>query len=382
MSSGGGTNIAETNTMASRVIFINSANATTIFNNVRTNFEFVIEEPIIVPNHHSIVLSLMSAEIPFSFYRFNNRNNTIQYEISAVGVPASYNVGVPFGPGSATNPTNFILENNGNYTPTQLATNLDSPTFGVNPLVDLDLIYDEAQQKFGFKYDGSGGGPANARLTLLLRSGNLVGVSDMVEELGYTEDFVEQNGDPYFELNGGVYSAGYTKVVGGLVVDTPITLSARNDFYAFSPFVADFNNQIRTLFLRSNLSTNSVMDSFIGGGFSNILARVPINAEPGQTITILPTNGDIHKLLVRKKVFTSISIRLTNHRNETIDLNGLNFDIALKLDFVENESLVMPDNIRQIVEASKKEESELELIEKEGDLDRVNKTKKKKKQKK
>ena len=95
--------------MASRVIFINSANATTIFNNVRTNFEFVIEEPIIVPNHHSIVLSLMSAEIPFSFYRFNNRNNTIQYEISAVGVPASYNVGVPFGPGSATNPTNFIL---------------------------------------------------------------------------------------------------------------------------------------------------------------------------------------------------------------------------------------------------------------------------------
>ena len=63
-------------------------------------------------------------------------------------------------------------------------------------------------------------------------------------------------------------------------------------------------------------------------------------------------------------------------------MNGLNFDIALKLDFVENESLVMPDNIRQIVEASKKEESELELIEKEGDLDRVNKTKKKKKQKK
>lgn len=382
MSSGGGTNIAETNTIASRVIFINSANATTIFNQSRSNFEFVIEEPIVVPNHHSIMLSLMSAEIPFSFYRFNDRNNTIQYEITAVGTPATYNLGIPFGPGSATNPTNFILENNGNYTQDQLATNLDSPTFGVNPLVDLDLIYDDAQQKFGFKYDGSGGGPANARLTLLLRSGSLVGVSDMVEELGYTEDFVKLNGDPYFQLNGGIYSAGFTKVVGGIVVDTPITLSARNDFYAFSPFVADFNNQIRTLFLRTNLSTNSVMDSFIGGGFSNILARVPINANPGQTINITPKDGDIHKLLVRKKAFTSINIRLTNHRNETIDLNGLNFDIALKLDFVENQSLIMPDNIREIVEASKQEESELELIEEDERQSRKTKKKKSKNKKK
>lgn len=376
MSSGGGTNIAETNTIASRVIFINSANATTVFNDTRSNFEFVIQEPIVVPNHHSIMLSLMSAEIPFSFYRFNDRNNTIQYEITAVATPATYNLGVAFGPGSATNPTNFILENNGNYTPQQLANNLDDPNFGVNPLEDLDLIYDEAQQKFGFKYDGSGGGPANARLTLLLRSGNLVGVSDMVEELGYTEDFVEQNGDPYFQLNAGVYTAGFTKVVGGIVVDTPIPLSARNDFYAFSPFVADFNNQIRTLFLRTNLSTNSVMDSFIGGGFSNILARVPINAQPGGTINITPKDGDIHKLLVRKKAFTSVNIRLTNHRNETIDLNGLNFDIALKLDFVENQSLIMPTNIREIVEASKQEEEELELIEE----DERKKTKKKKKQ--
>lgn len=376
MSSGGGTNIAETNTIASRVIFINSANATTIFNQSRSNFEFVIEEPIVVPNHHSIMLSLMSAEIPFSFYRFNDRNNTIQYEITGTGTPATYNLGIAFGPGSATNPTNFVLENNGNYTQQQLANNLDDPNFGVNPLEDLDLIYDEAQQKFGFKYDGSGGGPAHARLTLLLRSGNLVGVSDMVEELGYTEDFVELNGDPYFEFTaGGNYFAGFTKVVGGIVVDTPITLSARNDFYAFSPFVADFNNQIRTLFLRTNLSTNSVMDSFIGGGFSNILARVPINAEPGGTINITPKDGDIHKLLVRKKAFTSINIRLTNHRNETIDLNGLNFDIALKLDFVENQSLVMPTNIREIVEASKQEEQELELIEED---ERQKKTKKKK----
>ena len=76
MSAGGQTKIAETSTEASRVLFINSGDATTIFNDNTSNFMFVLDEPVVVPNHHSILLSLIGAEIPYSFYNFVDGRNT------------------------------------------------------------------------------------------------------------------------------------------------------------------------------------------------------------------------------------------------------------------------------------------------------------------
>ena len=392
MSTGGGTTIAETKSPASVVIFINSLNATQYFNEYKaiantnvggtgieayrsnlSNFEFVFDEPIVVPNHHSILLSMMSAEIPYSFYNFNNRNNTIQWVYTAFNTAATYalvpdptNPGGPniWGAGSFTGiANNFKLENNGNYTAQQLSDAIDQPGFGVNPILDLFIEYDEVTQKFKIRYDG--GTNPTGRITLLLGSGDLVGTSDMVEELGYTKNFISDYGDPYFEFNGVTYESGFTKLdPAGNPVDTQMTLQAINDFYTFSPHVVDLNNQVRTLFLRTNLSSRSVMDSFVGGGFSNILARVPINAVPGGVITILPQDGNVHKLLVRKKAFTSLTLRLTNHRNETVDLNGLNFDVALKLDFIENSKLNTPDNIRELVDIKEKEEERTEKEEK------------------
>ena len=52
---------AETETQASRVLYINSKDATTTFNNNTSDFEFVLEEPIVIPEHHSIVMSIYSA---------------------------------------------------------------------------------------------------------------------------------------------------------------------------------------------------------------------------------------------------------------------------------------------------------------------------------
>ena len=384
MSKGGGTLVAETNTLSSRVIFINSLNATARFDASGSNFEFIMDEAVVVPNHHSILMSLMSAEIPYSFYSFNERNNTIQWEQTDANVSATYNLLIPFGPGSATNSTDFELEELGNYTPTELGAMIDNSDGlgrGVNPIPFL-VYYSQISQKFSFLgLIRTGGGTNSNRVTLLLRSGNLVGTNDMVEELGYTSELLEEWGDPWFEyraIGTGEWRSGFSKVDGGGVVDTinrssyapfnpvvvgtppPLStpLVANNDFYTRAPFCADLNNQIRTLFIRTNLTTNSVMDSFIGGGFSNILARVPINADPGDIITITPANGDVHKLLLRIKAFNAVVIRLTNHRNESIDLNGLNFDIALKLDFIENQRLVEPDNIRELVEVAKKIEEE------------------------
>ena len=46
MSKGGQVRIAETGTPASRVVFINSGDATAIFNDNTSNFMFVFDEPI------------------------------------------------------------------------------------------------------------------------------------------------------------------------------------------------------------------------------------------------------------------------------------------------------------------------------------------------
>ena len=60
----------ETETSASRVLYINSKDATVFFNNNQSDFNFTLQEPIVVPEHHSMLMSVFSAEIPYSFYNF------------------------------------------------------------------------------------------------------------------------------------------------------------------------------------------------------------------------------------------------------------------------------------------------------------------------
>ena len=120
--------------------------------------------------------------------------------------------------------------------------------------------------------------------------------------------------------------------------------------------------------MRTNLSTTSILDSHIGGGFSNILCRVPINADPGEIINIEPVNGDVHKLLLKLKTISNISIRLTNQKNETLDLNGLDFDVSLKLEFIEDRELKEPPNVRQTLyqQSQKFQEQQALQIEQEA----------------
>ena len=121
------TSYAETETPASRVLYINSDNATTRYNNADTDFVFVLEEPIVVPVHHAILASVYSAEIPYSFYNFQvGRNTLLDYQITVFGTPANY---VSVGGRDTFNFTpaggcfRFIVPE-GNYTTIQLANTL------------------------------------------------------------------------------------------------------------------------------------------------------------------------------------------------------------------------------------------------------------------
>ena len=341
----------ETETAASRVIYINSKDATSIMGDNRSDFDFTLDEPIVVPPHHNILLSVYSAEIPYSFYNFRNGVNTkIDYALTSYNNPATYNAQGKLDLTAAGHQTLSIPE--GNYNAIELAKLLS------NGISGLECLYDANKLKFSFRAINAG-----TRITLALRNGVDTGTpefpgEDMNEELGF--DWFNILGDPFVERDiAGLqpYFYGYTNPtldVNGNPIPGPGTDNNRAGpffatpaYFLYGDDVADLTNSVRSLFMRTNLSTTSILDSHIGGGFSNILTRVPINAEPGQVINIQPVNGDVHKLLLKLKTITNISIRLTNQKNETINLNGLDFDVSLKLEFIEDKVLAEPPDPRQ-----------------------------------
>ena len=368
----------ETETSASRVIYINSKDATSIMGNNRSDFDFTLEEPIVVPPHHNILLSVYSAEIPFSFYIFRNGVNCkLDYAITAFNGPATYTAA---GFLDTTTPGAGTLQiPEGNYNAVELALLL------TNGIAGLECLYDPNKLKFSFRCLTKG-----FRITLALRNGIDTGTpeapgEDMNEELGF--DWFNILGDPFVEKdpaglsphyygytnpNPGVAGPGIDNNVAGPFLTSP-------QWFLYSDDVGDLTNSVRSLFMRTNLSTTSILDSHIGGGFSNILTRVPIKVQPGQILNIDPVNGDVHKLLLKLKTITNISIRLTNQKNETIDLNGLDFDVSLKLEFIEDRQLKEPRNVREVLwEQSQKFKDETALAEEQKLKEKKKKDKKKK----
>ena len=370
----------ETETDASRVLYINSRDATTFFNDNQSDFIFTLEEPIVVPEHHTMLMSVYSAEIPYSFYNFRNGVNTrLDYAVTPFGVPATYDANgfldlTVFG-------AQTMLLPEGNYNAVELADYLTNHVFSAGPVLPLEVLFDSIKLKFSFRCIIGG-----LRVTLALRNGAATGTpdnpgDDMNEELGF--DFINILGDPFVERDPvGLfpYWYGYTNppaVPPGVGVDTGVAgpFTTDPEYFFYSDDVVDMTNSIRSLFIRTNLSTTSVLDSHIGGGFSNILTRVPINDEPGGIITIRPVDGNVHKLLLKIKAITDIAITLTNQQNQVINLNGLTFDLSLKLEFIADKDLAPAPNRRLDYQSlQKKQDAEVAL------LAEAEKTKKKKKQ--
>ena len=67
----------ETNTGASRILFLSSADGENISGNpsLTTDFSFQLNQPILVPHHHGILLSLHRTSIPHTFYNFQQFRN-------------------------------------------------------------------------------------------------------------------------------------------------------------------------------------------------------------------------------------------------------------------------------------------------------------------
>lgn len=287
-------------------------------------------------------MSVFSAEIPYSFYNFRvGVNCRLDYAVTVFNTPADYDANgfLDLTPAAA----NTLVIPEGNYNAVELAKVISDGVQAAGPINPLEVKFDPIKLKFSFRCI-----IANLRVTLAMKNGAATG-EDMNEELGF--DLINVDGDPFVELNaaGKEWFNGFSNPTlggGGAPVAGAGTDTIRNGpflvepaYFLYADDVVDVTNSIRSLFLRTNLSTTSVLDSHIGGGFSNILTRVPINAEPGGIIKIEPTNGDVHKLLLKVKSITDIAITLTNQKNQVINLNGLTFDISLKLEFIADKEL-------------------------------------------
>jgi hypothetical protein len=212
------------------------------------------------------------------------------------------------------------------------------------------LKYEWNYRSFGF---------IDSRLTLRIATGNNAD-TNCRNEIGFNDNkFIAADAtqDVWFEDNGINQLAGKSDAIG--TNNTLFTGVNQNSYWdgddgAVNRFsVIDVLSSIRSLYIRTNLTTSSVLDSSVGGGFSNILARVPIEVGSGGIITISPSDGSIHKLLLKIREISVISVRLTDQKNRVIDLNGLDWDLSLQFDFIEKLELKIPKDKRLEIEEKK-----------------------------
>lgn len=342
----------ETETDASRIMFINSADTELngLDRGITTDYSFTPDESIVVPRHHSILLSLHHTQIPYSFYNFqNNRNNKLDFALTAAGV-------------TGTGTTNYTITlPEANYNAATLRLKIKE-LLEAHAQFDgtINIIFNRDTLKYEWNYKRASAG--KSRLTLLIGTGNFNTVN-FRNEMGFIDNkFIDSDPliDVWFEDNGTTQLGGSSSVAGGTT--TLFTATPNNrDAYWDGSVGADSNNfsvvdilsTIRSLYIRTNLTTGSILDSSVGGGFSSILARVPIEVGSGGIITVSPSDGAVHKLLLKIKEISKINVRLTDQKNRVIDLNGLDWDVSLQFDFIETPQVKVPKDKRLLVEKQK-----------------------------
>lgn len=242
---------------------------------ITTNFIYVMKEPITVPDHMNLLVSLHTATIPYSFYNVRDGiNDKIYYQIAGV---------------------DYVLTlDSGNFSATGLASVLK--THIEDNGATVDIAYSRETLKYRFTITGV----ASFNFTF---AGKTDGANELL----------------------GLYE-----------VDKNIPIGAAT----LSEKAIDLNDSIHGLYIRQNIATKGTLDNE-DGTFSNILARLPITTNAGGIIFFTPASHD-HETMVSVPVIQTIGIKLTDDRNRAIDLNGLHFQLSLKISYIHKERLREP----------------------------------------
>ena len=360
----------ETMTNASRVLYLDTQQATENLSGIvaigkgrrTTDITFQLEESIVVPPHHTILLSVHSCNIPHSFYNFQDGiNTTLTYYECDAGTRDT----------NQAHLTTYTLPE-GNYDITTLLGLIKAEINGTLSATDFDCKYNANTLKCEWIYkkvgkrlyfDFRADQPTNFKEEIGFSPNNFIAFREGVStEVGTGYNFYM---DCESTLGLTTYELGYDIMSGSgsdntnvfTISATPEPLPDPDSFFS----AVDINYHVKELYLRTNITSHSVLDSKIGCRYSNILARIPITndgdgggSEMESSISISPTDGAVHTLMLKVREITKIFLRLTDRDNKLIDLNGLDWTLALQFDFIETPKSVIPLSIRDVADRKAK----------------------------
>ena len=275
-------------TQASKVMYLDSRDSVTTSG---SEFTVVFEDTLTTRDDEGVLVSLLSATIPYSFYNIRaGVNGALSF------VEATLD--------GATQHVHTVALPPGNYTATTLADLATAAcATGMNTVIAID--YDRVQQKFKFST-----ATADRRVTLRFLSI----VNPMHTELGFTS-----TSDPEFTSS--------------------TALTSHN--------VVDINGSIHAVHIRTDLPTLAVYDS-LSGKASDILAKVTLNTNPGGIIFHEPRDTK-HECLLRSSAIKSLKIKLTDERDRLLSLNGLHFQVGVLFRFVSLKKADPLEDLRRLL---------------------------------
>ena len=296
-----------TDSQNSKVIHINSIDATKqLQSGYTTNFQYVLDEQFKCPQNQSMLISLHSATIPYSFYNIRAGVNDKVYIENVTDT----------GNGVLVTTIYTIVLEEGNYTANSLAKEMNSKFIDANLGANggLNVSYDRTKMKYKYEYSNF----------------------NINTSINFRFDYAKDTAHIELGFNANDYTIIKPPTHGG----------------TYSNNVPDVNGNIHGVFVRTNLSLDGSYDS-LTRGLSSILARVPITTNFGGVLFWTPQNGHTHKILTNTQNIHTITIRLTDERNRLIDLNGLNFQVSIQFDFIYLKPQIPHLSYRNLIDNSK-----------------------------
>ena len=318
------------NAPGSKIIYFDSRDGQYPINNaagdpITSDVIFYFDDALTVQSHVDTLISCHAASIPFSFYLIReNQNNVLELTIGKNSTEV-YNV-----------ETSLVFPS-GNYSPAQIASEFETllkqkleqlsaaggALNGVwaTPVFAPKCTYLEFKNKLVFQWHVPSNTPTGDHQTpdiqVRFRCGPTE-ASTITRELGFTP-----TNSSFFALTAGGDITGFP--------DSGLDHVAG----CLTPNCIDLVSSVHSIFVRTNLTTSSTLDSATKN-FSTILTRIPIgNVTTGKIIH--HTGNSTHQALTKLGSIRNIRIRLTDDRNRLLQLGGLSFQVSILFNFVYNE---------------------------------------------
>lgn len=394
---------------SSRILFINSADCqnTSGQPHLTTQFTLNLEDSIVVPHHHVVRMFLHRVTIPHTFYNFQkSRNCSLQVAFRHSGSlltdVSTLNLTIDDGNYNALSLLNLMTTEINRWldgATTSYLGSIDTPVPTNYRGLNLFIRYNQSLLKYEWILRNVSYSPTTATdssFVIFKWDSGSAKETTFKEEIGFIDNtwidgvsydfFLEYNrtATPSDQYKWGAMTNGGASVSDFFTLKTidsndfPTSMDyqdfawegvAEPTFPDGSPTILpdgtqltdrksvtsciDVNYHIRSLYIRSNLTSHSVLDSRYGGRFSNILARLPNNALGGESIELDPTDGEVHTLTLKVREVDFIDISLTDAKGRLIDLNGLDWNFSLQFDIVHTAPRKAPLDIRDKIEHRK-----------------------------